>query len=191
MAAQKKKQSLVNLLPQNEFESSVVGRILKWILTTFRVIVITVELVVILGFLSRFWLDLRNSDLTDEIKQKEALVESYFGFEKEFKRTQKKIEIFSLASDEKNDTLPLITSSVRRLPIDIQLLSFSRTDKILEVKGSSLSEQSIAQFLVNLADEKSLDNVSLVQVESRAESPFIRFTLRADISVEEGAQDGS
>src|SRR3989338_7415536 len=126
MAAQKKKQSLVNLLPQNEFESSVVGRILKWILTTFRVIVITVELVVILGFLSRFWLDLRNSDLTDEIKQKEALVESYFGFEKEFKRTQKKIEIFSLASDEKNDTLPLLTSSVRRLPIDIQLLSFSR-----------------------------------------------------------------
>ena len=62
-----KKEPEINLLPQEEFEGSVIGRILKWGLSTFRIIVIIVEMVVMAAFLSRFWLDAKNSDLNEDI----------------------------------------------------------------------------------------------------------------------------
>ena len=67
--AARKKSSRINLLPQEEFAASTLGRILAWILSTFRILVIMTELIVILAFLSRFWLDARTTDLNEEIKQ--------------------------------------------------------------------------------------------------------------------------
>ena len=46
----------INLLPQKGFEATTAGRILAWILSTFRIIVIITELLVMVAFLSRFWL---------------------------------------------------------------------------------------------------------------------------------------
>src|SRR3989344_9480970 len=88
----------INLLPQEEFDVSVVGRILKWAMGTFRIIVIVTEMVVMGAFLSRFWLDAQNSDLGDEMGVKSAQVEAQSDFEKKFRRLQTKLGIFKSLS---------------------------------------------------------------------------------------------
>ena len=64
MSAHKKQQ--VNLLPEKGFTSTTTGRVLTWILSTFRIIVIVTEIIVMIAFLSRFWLDAQNTDLSEE-----------------------------------------------------------------------------------------------------------------------------
>jgi hypothetical protein len=172
-----KKPAPVNLLPQNEFEKSLSGRILKWILTTFRAIVITVELVVIVGFLARFWLDIQHSDLNDEITQKQALIESYLPFEKEFKLTQKKLTIFSSITTGSTQNLPLLTKVIKHLPSDASLVSFSRKPDQIEINGLSLTEQSIAQFITNLKTESEFSNITISLLENPEEFSFINFRL--------------
>ena len=70
------KKKNINLLPKEEFDASVVGRLLRWAMGTFRIIVIITEMIVMAAFLSRFWLDAQNSDLNDEIRFASSQIDS-------------------------------------------------------------------------------------------------------------------
>lgn len=187
MAAQKrKKQGQINLLPQEEFVASTPGRILQWLLSTFRYLVITTEMVVIVAFISRFYFDSRLADLNDEIKQKESYIKAYLEFEKSFKRAQQQLSIFSAMTAPETVLSPLAERIVSKLPPDVSLIQLALLpgDK-LSIQASSRSEQSIEQFLVNLDQEQSLSDIALVQADGRASSPFLTFTIVAKMT---GAQ---
>jgi len=85
------KSKQINLIPQDEFESSNFGRILKWALSTFRIVVIVTELIVMSAFLSRFWLDAKNSDLNEEINVNKSQIIAYKDIETEFRSLQKNL----------------------------------------------------------------------------------------------------
>ena len=82
MAAPK---SEIELLPQEGWEKGTLGKLLKWALTAGRYIVIVTELAVIMAFLSRFKFDRELTDLHEEIKQKQAVIQSAQSFETEFR----------------------------------------------------------------------------------------------------------
>lgn len=181
MAARTTKSRSINLLPIGEFEASTTGRVLHWMLTTFRVIVITVELVVISGFLSRFWLDLQNSDLGDEIIQKEALIKSYSSFEQEFRQIQKRLEVYSFVSAANRNLSPALDTITPQLPADVQIISIEKNASKVTINAASLSEQSISQFVNQLTNQKILKDVTVGLVESSVESAFIIFTVQAKL----------
>ncbi len=183
------KKRQINLLPQSEFESSPTGRVLKWILTTFRFIVIFVELIVIMGFIARFWLDIKHSNLNDEIEQKENLIKSYSNFEKEFKLTQKKLAIYKFLNDEKYKPAPSLEKIVKRLPQEITLTSYSKKPEEIIIKGQSLGEQNISQFVANLKAEGEFENITISQIESNEESIFIDFTINISPIFSENAEN--
>lgn len=173
-----KKEHKINLLPQEEFASSTLGRALKWALSTFRIIVFVTEFLVMIAFLSRFWLDAKNSDLTDNIKQKQAIIEAQADFEKTFRDTQKRLSIFQNISGnpKKADFIDKLSSKV---PNDVTLTSISMQDNSAAVKGISVSEQNIAQFISNLKSEPTFKKVSLGQVnQSPDNSDYIVFNIK-------------
>lgn len=111
----KKKKATINLLDTGGFTDTVSGRILAWILSSFRVIVIVTEVLVMLAFLSRFWLDAQNSDLEQQIRQTQAVITASQPFEKDFKDTQARLKIFNdYAQDEgrKTEIVNIISSSI-------------------------------------------------------------------------------
>ncbi|RJR29355.1 hypothetical protein C4564_03395 [Candidatus Microgenomates bacterium] len=175
MAANKKKT--INLLPKDDFESSTIGRLLKWALTSFRFIVIVVELVVIVGFLSRFWLDVQNNDLIDEIDQKTALISSKLFFEKEFRHTQQKLGIYSTITAAENKSFPYLSSIAARLPTGTRLLRYHKSGDQIDVKASTLIENAIPSYLNGLAQVKEFSSVNLRLLETPQNSPIIEFTL--------------
>jgi hypothetical protein len=121
MAARKKEE--INLLPQRGFESTTTGRILAWVLSSFRIIVIVTEIIVMVAFLSRFWLDAQNTDLTEELDRKQAVLASSLNFEKEFKDTQKRLEIYSDLTSYKLPKATIASTISQLLPPDIFLTS--------------------------------------------------------------------
>src|SRR5258708_25047874 len=123
--AKKKKIPEINLLPQEEFQASTIGRVLQWLLSTFRYIVITTEMIVMVAFLSRFWLDARSSDLTDAINQKKAVVASYSTFENQFRAAQQKITIFNNFAASNQQLNPVIQNIIANVQNDISLTDVS------------------------------------------------------------------
>lgn len=166
------KNKLINLLPQEEFDISITGRVLKWAMGTFRIIVIITEMIVMGAFLSRFWLDAQNSDLNDSIKVKSAQISAQKDFEKQFKGLQSRLNVFKqLKTEAKASEKIQIVSS--KIPSDVNLSEISILDNSIQVKGLAGSEASIAQFISNLKAEKSFKNIDLGQINSPESNPGI------------------
>ncbi len=163
MAARKDQ---INLLPGLGFEATTTGRILAWLLSTFRVIVIITEIIVMAAFISRFWFDTKVTDLSDEIKEKTAILSSYSNFEKEFKDTQTRLKIFSdFTKDE--DMLPKTLNTITSfLPTDLFLTSLSLSENSLELLGSTPNERSIQQFITNLYSTEQFEEINIVDLQS-------------------------
>jgi Tfp pilus assembly protein PilN len=159
------KNKSINLLPQEEFDVSIIGRTLKWAMGTFRIIVIVTEMIVMAAFLSRFWLDSQNSDLTDAIKVKSAQISDMAGTENTFRDVQNKLVIVKQidAAAPNSKTIDAITSEV---PPEITLSSISISPGSVLVKGISTSEIGIAQFIANLKSNSSFTSVNLGQMNS-------------------------
>ena len=173
-----KKEKGINLLPQNEFEASITGRVLRWALSTFRFIVIITELVVMGAFLSRFWLDAQNSDLNETIKQKVGIISSYQDIENKFNLAQKKLAIVSGIAKQTSRTEEIkIISSY--LPPDVSLISISSDSVSSQIEGISGSEQSIAQLIANLETQKQFGQIELSQLDTDKENQsYIIFTIK-------------
>lgn len=175
------KAKQINLLPQDEFQSSTLGRLLKWALSTFRVMVIITELVVMSAFLSRFWLDARNSDLNEKLLITKARISAYSATEAEFRSYQRKLSIAKNLYLQSKDS-ELLVQITKQLPDEISLTSVQRTEEGLQIKALSLSESAVAQFLVNLIGNKSLTDVNLSQVASSVDNSFATtFTITSKV----------
>lgn len=164
--AKKKNEREINLLPQEEFEASTLGRILKWLLSTFRYIVIGTEMVVMMAFLSRFWLDAKSGDLTDAITQKQAIVSSYSTFEKQFRDVQSKLTIFKNFSTNSNLTSSVITEIAAKIPSDVTIQDISINGSKVSITATTTNESSASSFVINLSASKFLTNINLISVTS-------------------------
>ncbi len=163
------KNKAINLLPQEEFDASTTGRILKWATNTFRIIVIVTEMVVMAAFLSRFWLDAQNSTLNNAIRVKSAQISAQANLEKQFRGVQTKLDIFDKLSGDKkiSDLVGKITSKV---PASVTLSGITVGEGTINIRGLSSSDFDIGQFVVSLQGE-TFKSVELQQVGSSLTSP--------------------
>lgn len=172
------KEDQINLLPKKGFATTTVGRILSWLLSTFRIIVIVTEMIVMLAFLSRFWLDAKNSDLNDQIEQKKAVLAASGDFEKQFKDTQRRLNTFSALTANTTPVASSLKTVTSYLPSDIFLTSYSLSAKNIQVSAIASSEKSIQQFIANLQSNEIFQNISLTEVkEDSKNSTFMIFGL--------------
>ncbi len=159
------KNKSINLLPQEEFDASILGRMLKWAMGSFRIIVILTEMVVMAAFLSRFWLDAQNSDLDSSIKIASAQISTQSNFEKEFRGVQQKLSIFKqiTANATESGKLDLVSS---KIPGDLILSSINIQGNVTQIKGTAGSEIGIAQFISNLKSSPLVKKVDLDSIGS-------------------------
>lgn len=165
----KKNKDTINLLPSEEFKTSILGRILRWALTTFRVMVIVCEMIVMGAFLSRFWLDARNSDLNDEIKLAKSKITAFKPVEDEFRGFQKRLLVAKelYAQDKSSD---LVDELSRNLPSEVYLVSIIKGSDSVQISATSTSEQAILQYIVNLEASDMVKSVTLSQVSTDKEN---------------------
>ncbi len=174
----KKQASEINLLPDREFAGTVTGRILSWIISTFRVIVISTEILVMIAFLSRFWLDAQNTDLNEELVQKKAILSASVDFEHQFRDTQKRLKIFSDITKGTTES-SLLTLVSNQLPPDVSLVNISKIEDDMEILGLTASEKSAQQFVVNLQSTNTFSDVSLDSIASDQLNPgLLSFTIK-------------
>lgn len=169
----------INLAPKDEFESSLVGRILKWALTAGKSIVILTEFVVILAFLSRFKLDMDLNDLNEVIVQKQAIVESYADVEKQMRDLQTHLAVLAKANERNIGIRKFADDLAAKMPKEITLESLEVGKGLLSLKGGSSSEVGLAALLNQFKSGGSYNSVNIGEVQFNQRKGLIEFSIAA------------
>ena len=101
--------------------------------------------------------------------------------ENTFRNVQKKLKIVSTLGAATKAS-PLLSTAASVLPIDVTLSSVSLAENKLQIRASSLTEESIAQFMVNLEAASGIGSVTLNQISSKSDSPFISFAVDVNLN---------
>lgn len=169
----------INLLGNQDLEHTPWGRLVSWATTYGRYIMITTEIVVLLAFISRFSLDRKNTDLTEELTQKQAIIQANLEFEKDIKSLQAQLATAKSLMVDQPKLVHAINVIETLLPADVYLESFELNGSTLRLKGTAGTTLGFAQFMSNVQATKSFQNVVVGDIK-RVPSTGIDFQLTAD-----------
>lgn len=175
----------INLLTQDEFSYSMVGKVLLWALSIGRYIVVFTELIVILSFLSRFKLDRDLTDINEEINRQKAMIMAYGDLQDRFEYVQAQLQ---LVKSVRVGMLPFqVTDFMEKIqPTDIKLLKLTATASTLDMSGVALSAPSFSVFIKRLAANPNITDVIINSISSKDEGLTIEFSLSASLALVQG-----
>jgi len=168
MSKQKKQKYYFNLLPQDPFFKTGLGRFLNWSLNVGRYIVIFTELIVIASFGSRFVLDRQVTDLNESIFQKEMIIQSQAEFERDFRLAQNKIQNVSQLSQQ-NNLIDVFVLMQKVVPDGVKLQKLGIKQTTISGEGIAMSNAALNNFISNLQLSSHFNNVNVSRIESRDE----------------------
>ena len=165
----------ISLLPHQGLEGTALGNLVNWVLSVGRYIVVFTELVVIGAFVSRFWLDRKNSDLSDKIRQQKAILESAQEFESEFRLFQTKLKVAAQSLEKKEPYTAPLNLIAENIPSGMSLVKYGfdadEESSSAELKGEIsvltliFSENSLARFIDNLIRSEQVDSIRIGTIE--------------------------
>lgn len=163
----------ISLLPDEENIDSLSARVMRWLTTVGRVVIVFTELIVIGAFFSRFWLDRLNSDLSEVVRQQKAIIESTGSFESEYAQLQKRLNLVSTSYKNQPEYQNKIQTLAESTPLDINFNSLT----VSQEKSGSVSaniglyayqESSIVNFITNLIVNPKIASVNIENIEKKA-----------------------
>ncbi len=167
-----KKKRQISLLGKKSLGLLTLERLVYWLTTMGRGVLVIVEFVVLLAFFSRFWLDARNNDLGELVRQRRAVLATMAGFENDFNQLRARAnKAEKYLYGEKNLVYPLALLS-RSLPPGLVVQNMSTDWQLpsprayLVVKVSS--PESLAFFLQRLSRVKEITKVKVSRAEKKS-----------------------
>jgi phosphoribosylformylglycinamidine (FGAM) synthase PurS component len=163
----------ISLLPEAENPNSFSTRLFKWLTTVGRWVIVLTELIVVGAFLSRFWLDRKNADLSETVRQDQSILESTKDFEAEFNSLQerlKSIRNFYANEPQYNQQIDILVNST---PKDLiyNNISVTHDTKLNQIKADAslmaFKENSIISFISNLMLNPNIESVNINQIEKK------------------------
>ena len=182
MPADKRPLHSINLLPGQKLDDSTGGKVIKWLLSTFRVIVVLVQIVVIAAFAVRVFIDARLSALNKEIEEKYALVQSYQDIEETFKVKKLKLESYQSLQSEDNSYIALLDAVAREIPNNVQLISIEKNGSLLSIKARTAQESAMYAFAIRLNEIESVQNAQVIEIRQDSTTDLLfEFIIHATV----------
>lgn len=163
----------MSFLPEEEDINSLSSRILRWLTTVGRFVIVFTELIVISAFLSRFWLDRTNSDLSEVIRQQKAILDSTADFEKEYSLLQKRLKIIKSFYQNQPNYQQKLEELIQSTPEDIfyNSLSITQAPDTKNIRANvnlyAYQETSVVDFITNLLVNPKISTVEINTIEKK------------------------
>lgn len=180
----------ISLLPDEANTNTVSARIVRWVTSVARVVIVFTEIIVIGAFLSRFWLDRKNSDLSDSIRQQKAIIESTKNFEADYNLLQKKLNIIRQLYTDQPEYNSKVATIVESTPPDItydtlQLTNDSAKNIIASLSLNAYQESSIINFITNLILNPRIKSVDVNTIEKKPKD--VKYIVNLTVSFKPNA----
>ncbi len=179
----------ISLLPEKNIARVIGGKFVNWVLSVGRYIVIFTELIVIGAFLSRFWLDRKNSDLSEKIRQQKAILSSTQTFEREFDLFQTRLNEISQSFEKASRPIDPLIVIAESTPTDVLLSDFKFSEKDtgaqqVNLKAQMFSEAGFAEFIDRLIANQEISSVQVgtIEKEEGKGGMTINFVIKFDYS---------
>ncbi len=177
------KLTKINLIPKDAFEFSTLGRVMKWALTTGRVLVVLTEFVVILAFGSRFYFDQKLNDLLDSNEQKQAVVESFSEIESKARNVFARQQIVENYLGQNLQINNRISQIQKITPADVSFYDIAFTKSGVNFSGTSGSEVGLANFLVGVNNLPNVEGINIGVVDFDQRQGVINFRVIANTKI--------
>jgi len=180
----------ISLLPSSENTNSLVSRTLTWVTTVGRVIIVMTELIVITAFLSRFWLDRQNSDLSEVVRQQKAILGTTVEFQKEYGILQKQLVVIDKIYNSRQNLSSYIKKIAQSLPEPVTLNSISSSSSNtsknpkLNIEVQTLSDQAIIDLIENLALHPQVIAINVGNIEKKTKDQLYRLSLSVEFKTD-------
>lgn len=190
MAAQKQHPFQVNLLIHKGEEIKIYTRLLKWILSSGRYIVVFVELLVIVAFILRYKLDAELLDIQDKIKDEIPYVQSLKEDELLIKQVQFQLSTIRQTKEQASHFDQAMTKIAQLTPQTIHLVSltldraqsFPKT-KII-INGASPSNREISAYIKALKSDPAFSEITLTNISFQGQT---QFTITGSLTLKGGS----
>lgn len=169
----------VNLLPGDDLEGRPGGIFLKWALTWGKRIVVTTELIVILAFLSRFWLDTEVANLSETIDQKKMVVWSQSDFEQKFRSLSQRVDR-AKAIEQLSQPLSLYDKVLLLIPTSVVVSKLTVGTQTVSLVASA-DETSLGKLVDAFKKSPDFFNVSVNGISRSGFVGNVGFTLQASL----------
>lgn len=171
----------INLVPQDPFFQTNLGRALQWALTAGRYVVMFTQLVVVLSFASRFYLDRQVTDLNQALLQKQTIVESYGPLEQQVRDVQEQINQYQQIEQTEN-IVEIFPSLSQVIPAGILLEELVIYADRISLMGLATSQRSLNILINNLQLSPDFHNVVVTTIESQGTTAS-GFTFRLGANI--------
>lgn len=171
-----------NLLKPQLEPPTVWTKIYDWIVGTARLVVIIVELIVVVAFGIRLFVDIQERQLDDDIATKESIIRALQESETRYIKIQSKTGAFRDGWEETPVYTDVYAEINNYLPVDAVELSVQvQGDRVFASGRASVSE--IGKMEASFKDSDTFKDTELVQLESKgsSSSELAEFSLRTNI----------
>ncbi len=169
----------INLIPKDSFEFSTLGKVLLWITTSGRVLVVLTEFVVLLAFGSRFYFDKKINDLMEEVGQKRVQIESFGETETEMRRILAKQAPISTYQAENITFSQRYDDLTKIIPRGVHLEKLTIDGNGMAMIGASESELGFAQLLRSLKRVEGVSSLAMKDTSFDQISGSVNFNIQA------------
>ncbi|MDP3974296.1 MAG: PilN domain-containing protein [Candidatus Daviesbacteria bacterium] len=156
-------------------------KLLKWSLSTGRYIFIVVEGMVLVAFITRFFLDAQLIDKTEKIDQQVQFIKSKTSDEILIRQTQMKLSTINAFYKDLVD-YPLILKNIAdQTPLNVSISNIFMekvTGKVnISISAQAQSNNDVSSFVTGLRESQFFSDVRVTGVN--LEQNIIRFTVTA------------
>lgn len=167
---------LTNLLNQKGDQVPLPTRLLKWLISSGRYIVIFVEMIVIGAFVYRYKLDADLVGLQEEISTQSAYVQSLKQDEDLIRLTQFQLSSIRQTRDARIDYPEIFTKIATATPEDLRLTNItierSLTQTAIAITGVTSSNSQLSTFLKLLKQDPIFSQMNLSNISFDSDTVF-------------------
>jgi hypothetical protein len=169
----------IDLLKSQGSSQKLLAKAIKWLLSAGRYLIIFVELVVLIAFLTRFFIDAQIVQTTEEIARRVPFVEGSKPTEVLIKKTQFQLSTIRQLRANSPEFDAIIQSIADQTPGGISLSKIifeSGTDKTgLTIEGEATTNLELSNFVYGLKTNNSFSDVGIINVE--LDNELLNFTI--------------
>lgn len=174
----------INLLRPQGLSDQFVVKLIRWLLTTGRFIVVIVEAVVLVAFVVRFKYDFDLETLSDNINQQIPVVQSYKNDEVIIRQTQKQLSLIKQLRTSSPDYPSIIKELSSQTPQGVKLnsLNLEKTDSsvLIRLTGEVINSGDLSAFLQGLKGDKNFSDINLESISLSKD--IINFSIKGSVS---------
>ena len=168
-------QKSFNLLKKGTSDKTFTDKLYDWSINVGRYIVIATEIVVLVTFGVRFFLDQNVNDLTDKVNTANQTYKAlYQKTEKQTNNISKLIAFAKLTSDAQVPASKILNDIITAIPANLNITTIDQTANIITISGLTNSADSVTAFRINL--QKTYSEV--LTPETTTSDQNTKFTLK-------------